>query len=132
MKNNNPILNQQSKKLHTQMIPKGWGWEIIFVNNEHYCGKILHFKKDARFSMHFHILKKETWYVASGTFISKWIDTTNASIHQELLNVGDVITNEIGEPHQIICLEEGDIFEVSTQHFDHDSYRVFPGNSQIK
>ena len=43
---------------------------------------------------------------------------------------GDIITNEIGEPHQIICIEEGDIFEISTQHFDSDSYRVMKGDNQ--
>ena len=47
-----------------------------------------------------------------------------------ILEPGDVITNEIGEPHQVICIEEGDIFEVSTTHYDSDSYRVFKGDSQ--
>ena len=46
------------------------------------------------------------------------------------LEIGDSITNEIGEPHQIICLEEGDVFEVSTTHYDSDCYRVMKGDSQ--
>lgn len=123
-------LKDNSKKQTSNVVIKGWGYEIIFVNNEKYCGKILHFHKDAKFSMHFHLIKQETWFVHSGKFIFKWIDTSNASIIEEELNVGDVITNKIGEPHQIICLEEGDIFEVSTQHFDSDSYRVMKGDSQ--
>ena len=45
-------------------------------------------------------------------------------------NIEFKYTNEIGEPHQIICEEEGDIFEVSTTHSDSDSYRVFKGDSQ--
>ena len=57
-----------------------------------------------------------------------WIDTTNGTKHSEYLEVGDVITNERGEPHQIVALEDGDIFEVSTQHFDSDSYRIWKGN----
>lgn len=89
-------------------------------------------KKGAKFSMHFHIKKKETWYVASGKFTFKWIETSDASIYTESLTIGYTITNEIGQPHQIICIEEGDIFEVSTTHFDSDSYRVFPGDSQKK
>ena len=37
-----------------------------------------------------------------------------------------------GQPHQMLALTEGaTIFEVSTQHFDYDSYRVKPGSSQI-
>ena len=35
------------------------------------------------------------------------------------------------KPHQMLALTEGaTIFEVSTQHFDSDSYRVKPGASQ--
>lgn len=119
-----------SKKQTSTIVPKGWGHEVIIINNEKYCGKILHFKKDAKFSMHFHIKKTETWYVQSGSFIFKYIDTDNADVKIETLNPGDSITNEIGQPHQIICVEEGDIFEVSTTHFDEDSYRVMKGDSQ--
>lgn len=112
-------------------VEKGWGHEIIFANNDKYCGKVLHFRKDAKFSMHFHILKQETWYIASGKFLFRKIDTKNADIHEKILVPGSCVTNNIGEPHQIICMEEGDIFEVSTTHFDSDSYRVMKGDSQI-
>ena len=118
------------KKQTPQKVEKGWGHEIIFVNNDEYCGKILHFKKDAKFSMHYHLLKKETWYVSSGAFLFKYIDTKTANVLEEHLEPGDVITNEKGEPHQLICIEEGDVFEVSTTHHDSDSYRVFKGDSQ--
>jgi hypothetical protein len=30
-------------------IPKGWGHEIIFENNDLYCGKLLVFKKGCKF-----------------------------------------------------------------------------------
>jgi len=120
-----------NKKITPDIVKKGWGHEVIFVNNDLYCGKILHFNENAKFSMHYHLKKKETWYVASGRFLFKYINTQNADIIEVSLNVGDTITNEVGEPHQIICLEEGDIFEVSTTHFDSDSYRVMKGDSQL-
>jgi mannose-6-phosphate isomerase-like protein (cupin superfamily) len=120
-----------SKKGSVNIVQKAWGYEVIFVNNEKYCGKILHFNKDSYFSMHFHIRKEETWYVNNGRFLLKYIDTTNANILEITLEKGDVITNKIGEPHQLFCIEEGDVFEVSTQHFDEDSYRVMKGNSQL-
>jgi mannose-6-phosphate isomerase-like protein (cupin superfamily) len=118
------------KKTRPQIVQKGWGHEVIFVNNDQYCGKILHFKAGAKFSMHFHLKKKETWYVSSGKFLFKYINTQNADVIETPLDVGDSITNEIGEPHQIFCIEEGDIFEVSTTHSDSDSYRVMKGDSQ--
>jgi len=124
------LVMTRARKTTPEVVPKGWGHEIIFVNNDLYCGKILHFKRDAKFSMHYHLKKKETWYVASGRFRFKYIDTRTADIIETTLEIGDTITNEVGEPHQIICLEEGDIFEVSTTHFDSDSYRVIKGDSQ--
>jgi len=118
------------KKSTTSFIEKGWGGEIIIVNNDLYCGKILRFNKGAKFSMHFHMKKRETWYVTSGLFIFRWINTANADVIEETLKPGDTITNLVGEPHQILCQEAGDIFEVSTTHFDSDSYRVGKGDSQ--
>jgi quercetin dioxygenase-like cupin family protein len=125
-----PDAPTNSNKQTPMVVPKGWGHEIIFVNNEKYCGKILHFKQGAKFSMHYHLIKMETWYVHSGKFVFKYIDTRTADIHEMTLSTGDTITNSIGEPHQLICIEEGDVFEVSTTHDDRDSYRVFKGDSQ--
>jgi mannose-6-phosphate isomerase-like protein (cupin superfamily) len=111
-------------------VKKGWGHEKIFESNDKYCGKILKFNKDAKFSMHFHAVKDETWYVQSGSFIVKWIDTTNASTWSKALLPGDVWRNRPLVPHQLICLEEGDIIEVSTADSVEDNYRVMPGDSQ--
>ena len=61
-------------------VPKGWGEELIIENNEMYCGKLLIFKKGCRFSMHYHLIKDETWYVDKGEFIYRWIDTDTAEV----------------------------------------------------
>lgn len=111
-------------------ITKGWGSEFIWATNDKYCGKTLTFKKDARFSMHFHNIKDETWLVIKGKFIVKWIDTKTAAQHEQVLNTGDVWRNQPLTPHQLICVEEGDIIEVSTPDSVEDNYRVSPGDSQ--
>ena len=111
-------------------VPKGWGEEIIIENNEMYCGKLLKFKKGCKFSMHYHLIKDETWYVNKGSFIYRWIDTETAETIEQKLTVGDVVRQRVGQPHQLIALTDGEVFEVSTQHFDEDSYRVFRGDSQ--
>jgi quercetin dioxygenase-like cupin family protein len=113
-------------------ISKGWGHEIIIENNEKYCGKLLVFKKGCKFSMHYHLIKDETWYVHSGKFLYRWINLENADLNEDILTVGDVVRQLPGQPHQLEALEEGTIFEVSTQHFDSDSYRIFKGDSQKK
>lgn len=120
--------NRASKKQPLEIVEKGWGREIIFANNSEYCGKILCFEKGRKFSMHYHLRKKETWYVAKGRFILNWIQPDIGKFHSEYIRVGDVITNERGEPHQLVALEDSEVFEVSTEHFDEDSFRVYKGN----
>ena len=111
-------------------VPKGWGEELIIENNEMYCGKLLIFKEGCRFSMHYHLIKDETWYVNKGEFIYRWIDTESAETVEQKLKPGDVVRQRVGQPHQLVALTDGTVFEVSTQHFDEDSYRVFRGDSQ--
>ena len=111
-------------------VPKGWGEELIIENNEMYCGKLLKFFKGCMFSMHYHLIKDETWYVNDGIFIYRWIDTETAQMHEVELKEGDVVRQRVGQPHQLIAVTDGTIFEVSTQHFDEDSYRVVKGDTQ--
>jgi len=113
-----------------QKYPKGWGMEIWIANNEKYCGKILNFFKGAEFSMHYHIKKEETWAVTKGKLLLKYYDLTNAEEKQSTLVVGDTVHLKPCVPHKLIALEESSVFEVSTQHFEDDSYRVQKGSSQ--
>ena len=110
---------------------KAWGHELWIVNNELYCGKLLVFKANKQFSMHYHMLKDEAWYINKGKFKYKYIDTETAELRSKIVKEGDCIHLIPGQPHQMLALEEGScIFEVSTQHFDSDSYRILPGASQ--
>ena len=115
-----------------KIVDKAWGQEIWIHNDEEYCGKILRFNKaGSKFSMHYHIIKKESWYVAKGSFEYKLKNTETAEEESLHIKVGDCITIERGHPHQLIALENNsEVFEVSTQHFDPDSYRVKKGDSQ--
>lgn len=119
-----------TRKEQAEIVQKGWGSETVFANNGEYCGKLLNFKQGSKGSMHFHILKDETWYIAKGKVSLSWIDPKNGKQHWEILSVGDVVRNRRGQPHQVEALEDSVIFEVSTPHFDDDSYRVAPGDSQ--
>ena len=107
-------------------VPKGWGDEIIIENNEMYCGKLLRFKQGAKFSMHYHMIKNETWYVQSGSFEFHYIDTENAKRVRNIIKTGDVVYIQKGLPHQLVAMEDNSVvFEVSTEHFDNDSYRIY-------
>ena len=111
-------------------VEKGWGHELIWCTTDKYCGKLLKFNTGAKFSMHFHSEKDETWYVLEGKFLVRHINTKDASVDETELNVGDVWHNPPLLPHQVICLEEGTIIEVSTPDSVEDNYRVGKGDSQ--
>lgn len=112
------------------LVEKGWGSENIFVSNDHYCGKFLNFNADAKFSMHFHKDKIETWLVLSGEFYVDIIDTKTSEVSRTYLQPGNTWTNEVLVPHRLICLQPGTILEISTQDSVEDNYRVSPGDSQ--
>ena len=111
-------------------VKKGWGHEFIFATNEKYCGKLLKFNKGAKFSMHFHCEKDESWFVLNGKFLVRYIDTKDATEKVVELQENDVWRNTPLLPHQVICLEEGTIIEVSTPDSVEDNYRIAKGDSQ--
>jgi mannose-6-phosphate isomerase-like protein (cupin superfamily) len=111
-------------------INKGWGHELHIENNEDYCGKLLVFNKDKKFSMHYHIEKYETWFIQKGKLKFIWIDPQNADIHEDILREGDIVTIYQGISHQLEAIEDSIIFETSTQDKIKDSYRVWKGDSQ--
>jgi mannose-6-phosphate isomerase-like protein (cupin superfamily) len=115
-------------------VEKGWGYEIIWATNDKYCGKIMVFEKPgAKFSMHFHREKDETWFVNAGKFILRWVDTKTATLHERVLKEGDVWHNPPLQPHQLEALiPDSIIFEVSTADSIEDNYRIAPGDSQVK
>jgi mannose-6-phosphate isomerase-like protein (cupin superfamily) len=108
-------------------VEKKWGYELWIHNNTDYCGKLLVFTNSGnKFSMHYHMIKDETWYVQKGAFQFDWIDTENGERCYTQLQEGDVVEIKKGLPHQLTSLtNEATIFEVSTQHFDDDSYRIY-------
>ena len=110
-------------------VEKGWGWERWIVNKEEYCGKLLYFSKDKRCSWHYHKLKDEVFYLQSGKMLIKYGDDDNLEEATELvLESGDNFHVYRGLRHQMIALEDSELFEFSTQHFDSDSYRVIKGD----
>lgn len=114
----------------TGFVKKGWGSELIWATNDKYCGKLMKFNTGAKFSMHFHAEKDETWYVLDGVFEVHVIDTNNASTTVKFLHPGNTLRNLPLVPHRVICIEEGTIIEVSTPDSVEDNYRVLPGDSQ--
>jgi quercetin dioxygenase-like cupin family protein len=115
--------------MEIKFVPKGWGFEKWIVNCEQYCGKLLYFAKGKRCSWHFHKLKDEVFYVQSGKILVKYSDNDDLQEAKEIiLERGDNFHIYTGLKHQMIALEDTELFEFSTQHFDSDSYRIQKGD----
>jgi|TARA_R110000796_G_scaffold248146_1_gene374630 quercetin dioxygenase-like cupin family protein len=115
--------------LPIKFVPKGWGFEKWIVNSEEYCGKLLYFVKDKRCSWHYHVLKDEVFYIQSGRLLVRHGDTDDITAAQEtILGPGDNFHVYRGLRHQMVAIEDTEMFEFSTQHFDEDSYRIFKGD----
>jgi quercetin dioxygenase-like cupin family protein len=113
-----------------KIVPKGWGHEKWIVNNDKYCGKLLFFNKGKRCSWHFHKIKDETFYLQSGliSLYYGWEEDLSKS-EVLILEPGDSFHIPIGLKHQMVALEDSELFEFSTEHFDSDSYRIISGDS---
>jgi len=110
-------------------VPKGWGYEKWIVNNNKYCGKILFFNKGKRCSWHHHKLKEETFYVQSGKIHLTYGYEDDIDLADEvILNPGDKFDIPRGLRHQMYAMEESEMFEFSTTHYDEDSIRITPGD----
>jgi len=109
--------------------PKGWGREVWIANNELYCGKILEIRKGKRSSLHYHKLKTESFYLRSGSLVIRISrDCRCPTIDEYRLKPGDCMDISPGLVHQICALEDSELLEISTQHFDTDSHRLLAGD----
>jgi mannose-6-phosphate isomerase-like protein (cupin superfamily) len=115
------------ERLH--IVPKGWGFEKWIVNNEKYCGKILYLVKDRRCSWHYHKIKDETFYIQSGKIELKYGHDEDINISNSIiLNRGDHFHIPVGLKHQMLAIEDTELFEFSTQHLDNNSIRLVKGD----
>ena len=118
-----------------KIVPKGWGEERWIHNDGLDCAKILVLKGGKHCSLHYHVKKTETFYVAKGRLKMELTDQSSARqnppVVQEIFEMGegDAILLRPGMVHRFTGIaEETHIFEFSTQHFDEDSHRIVKGN----
>ena len=116
-------------------VDKGWGYEVWIANKSEYCGKLLFFEKGKKCSWHYHKLKDETFYLQSGKMVllysdKDWVTKDNFEKHADrtLLTPGMSFHIPTGRKHQMIALEDSELFEFSTEHFDEDSHRIVKGD----
>jgi len=119
----------RTTSLPMRHVDKGWGWERWICNGPEYCGKLLFFKKGKRCSWHKHKLKDEVFYLQSGKIIVYYADHDDIErSEQKILLPGQNFHVYRGLRHQMVAMEDSELFEFSTTHFDTDSYRIIRGD----
>ncbi|PIN90216.1 cupin domain-containing protein [Candidatus Pacearchaeota archaeon CG10_big_fil_rev_8_21_14_0_10_34_76] len=117
------------KITHPEIHEKGWGRELWIANSQLYCGKILEVRKDKKCSIHYHKLKDETFYILDGKIlIELYPDGYPGNLDTLVMNPGDTIHIPQHLPHRFTGIEDSRILEISTQHFEEDSYRLLRGD----
>ena len=112
-----------------KFVKKGWGYEKWIINKKEYCGKFLFFRAGKKCSWHYHKLKDEVFYLQSGRMIVRYSDDDDIDKAEEiLLEPGMNFYIYTGLRHQMLALEDSELFEFSTEHFDTDSHRIIKGD----
>lgn len=138
-------------EMSIEIVPKGWGYEKIIVNNDHYCGKLLYIIKGCKTSLHYHEIKHETFFVESGKVQVYYSDDHEAvrkiaesdleadkmmlfmphghhTIPHITLRPGDKFEVPSRLIHRIVAIEDTKLFEFSTHHEDSDSRKLIKGD----
>jgi mannose-6-phosphate isomerase-like protein (cupin superfamily) len=112
-----------------RIVPKGWGREVWISNGELYCGKLLEIGRGRKCSLHYHKLKTESFYLRTGRLWIRIKESPQADNSEEFeLKAGECMDIRPGLVHQMEALEDSELYEFSTQHFDSDSHRLAPGD----
>jgi len=110
-------------------VTKLWGKEEWLVNNEVYCAKYLNLIRGYQCSLHFHKIKDETFYVVEGVVKLEVLKSMQpCDIYNKntvMMNKGEQFRLRPGTIHRFSAYTpKAKILEISTTHFDSDSYRI--------
>jgi mannose-6-phosphate isomerase-like protein (cupin superfamily) len=114
-----------------EQFKKEWGLEVTWASEDNYAGKILIFNKQGDSTpFHFHKETKKTWFVNSGKFMVRWIDTTDGKVYQQELTEGKVFTADCLVPVSLEALVPGSsVIQASNQNDSNDYYTLIPGKN---
>lgn len=104
-----------------------YGYEIPWASTENYAAKIMVFDNPTKTDLEFSKDTQKTWFVNSGTFKVRWIDTKDGKLYESEIKEGSVFHIEPLMPVSLEAIIPGSsISEVSTPSKDKDTYRVIP------
>jgi mannose-6-phosphate isomerase len=100
-----------------EIVPKPWGYELIWAHTAHYAGKILSIRRGCRLSFQFHERKHESFYLLSGR-LEVVIEGEDGERRCHLARSGESFHIPAGCRHRLRALTPCRVLEVSTPELD--------------
>ena len=97
-------------------VPKPWGHELVFAENERYAGKILHLEAGHTLSLQYHEKKDETLYVLAGEVVLSV--EVNGQMRELPLAAGEAYRIRPGVRHRLRASAPADLVEVSSPELE--------------
>ncbi len=97
-------------------VPKPWGREVVFAENERYAGKILYLSAGHALSLQYHERKDETLYVLEGE-LGLEVEEDGA-MRSRVLSPGEAYRIRPGVRHRLRAGKPCVILEVSSPELD--------------
>ncbi len=109
-------------------VEKYWGDMTTLFEDDLHSVKRIFMRKDTQSSLEFHVKKKESYYIESGT-LKVGLRIGRAKNTSLILKQGDVFHINPGLMHMRIALTDVIIIETSTKDDDGDSHIVEDGKT---
>lgn len=108
-----------------------YGYDLVWASTEKYTAKIKVFNRiGASTDLYFQTVREKTWFVNSGTFRIRWIDTKTAQIFEQEFTEGQAYTVPVNQPTQLVATSENaSVTECGEADNESDVYRVISGAS---
>lgn len=105
-----------------------FGYQLMWANTEDYNCKILIFNLPGAITpMHFHRDTTKSWFVNSGRFRIRWIDTTDGNLYEKDISDGNVFHVPALMPVSIESLSaDATLSQVSNRDPDLDYFHINP------
>ena len=103
--------------ISSRSVPKPWGHEEIFAENERYVGKLLVVNAGEALSLQYHERKEETLRVLEGT-LELHAGPDRSQLRRYTLEPGAVFHVAPGTLHRMVALTDTVLLEVSTPELD--------------
>lgn len=116
---NDPVINTE------------YGCQAVWADTENYKCMILIFKSPGlKIPLHFHKETEKSWFVNSGKFKVRWIDTNDGNLYEQQMTEGSVFHVLPLTPVEIEAeTVEASISQVCSQDPDQDICQISPEKS---